>query len=123
MGNALKIRATVICRRDNEVLLVRKTQKKWNLPGGRVEPDEAPPQAAHRELMEEIGLEAEQLDFVTQLELFETLHHVFHAQLPTTQAPRPLNEIAECRWFRLDSLDDRKCHKAVSRLFKAVQVP
>ncbi|WP_422915926.1 NUDIX hydrolase [Metapseudomonas sp. CR3202] len=40
----------------------------------------------------------------------------------TSEAPQPLNEIAECRWFRLDVLDDRKCHKAVSRLFKAVQV-
>ncbi|WP_044874410.1 NUDIX domain-containing protein [Pseudomonas sp. LFM046] len=123
MDSALKVRATVICRRDDEVLLVRKMQKKWNLPGGRVEPDEAPPQAAQRELLEEIGLEADQLDFVTQLELFETLHHIFHAQLPTSRTPQPLNEIAECRWFRLDALDDQDCHKAVRHLFKAVQVP
>ena len=118
MASALKIRATVICLRDNKVLLVRKTQKKWNLPGGRVESDEAPTQAAQRELLEEIGLEAEQLDFVIQLELYETLHHIFHAQLPTSQAPQPLNEIAECCWFPLEFLDDENCHKAVHRLFK-----
>ncbi len=122
MGSAVKVRATVICRREDEVLLVRKTQKKWNLPGGRVEANEAPPQAAQRELLEEIGLEAEQLDYVAPFELFETLHHVFHAQLPTSQAPQPCNEISDCRWFRLDTLDDRRCHKAVRRLFKAVQV-
>ncbi|MDA8485402.1 NUDIX domain-containing protein [Pseudomonas resinovorans] len=122
MASALKIRATVICLRDNKVLLVRKTQKKWNLPGGRVEFDEAPPQAAQRELLEEIGIQAEQLDFVTQLELFETLHHVFHAQLPASQAPQPLNEIAECRWFPLEFLENRRCHKAVHRLFKEAEV-
>lgn len=121
MGSPLKVRATVICRRKNEVLLVRKTQRKWNLPGGRVEANEAPPQAARRELAEETGLETEQLNYVAPFELFETLHHVFEVQLHNSQVPQPLNEIAECRWFRLDDLNDRAFHKSVRRLFKIVQ--
>lgn len=38
----LKRRATVIYRRDEEILFVRKRNAKWNLPGGRVEQGETP---------------------------------------------------------------------------------
>jgi 8-oxo-dGTP diphosphatase len=37
----MKIRATVICERDRQVLLVRKPASKWALPGGKVELGEA----------------------------------------------------------------------------------
>lgn len=48
----IKLRATVIYRKDGEVLFVRKRHAKWNLPGGRVERDETPLQAATREMTE-----------------------------------------------------------------------
>ena len=36
----LKSRTTVIYRRDEEILFMRKRNAKWNLPGGRVEFDQ-----------------------------------------------------------------------------------
>ncbi len=60
----LKRRATVICRRDGQILFVRKRNAKWNLPGGRVERGETPLQAAMREMAEETGLTFDQLSYV-----------------------------------------------------------
>jgi ADP-ribose pyrophosphatase YjhB (NUDIX family) len=40
------------------VLLVKPTYKDgWDIPGGYVEPGESPKQAAHREVLEELGIE------------------------------------------------------------------
>jgi 8-oxo-dGTP pyrophosphatase MutT (NUDIX family) len=48
----------IICR-GHSVLLVKPRQKdRWNLPGGRLGPDETPLQAVVREVWEETGLRA-----------------------------------------------------------------
>lgn len=104
MGRAIKERATVICRLENKILFVRKPKSKWTLPGGRIEADEAPGQAAFRELVEETGLAVETLDYIAPLELYTTLHYVFEAPMPESQQPTPLNEIADCRWFSVEDL-------------------
>ena len=48
---------------SGRLLLVRRAHEpaigKWSLPGGRIEPDETPAQAAAREVREETGLEVE----------------------------------------------------------------
>ncbi|MDF3933899.1 NUDIX hydrolase [Pseudomonas citronellolis] len=123
MGSAIKERATVICRQDDKILFVRKARRKWNLPGGRIEADEVPRSAAQRELAEETGLLVEALDYLAPLELYQTLHYVFEADLPDPQRPQPLNEIADCRWFSLDELDKRNVNKAIRRLLKDCQRP
>ncbi|HLI02057.1 MAG TPA: NUDIX hydrolase [Acidimicrobiales bacterium] len=49
--------ALLICDRDSNVLVLRTTYKDhWELPGGGVEPDETPADAAAREADEELGL-------------------------------------------------------------------
>ncbi|MFB7421407.1 NUDIX domain-containing protein [Streptomyces sp. NPDC056210] len=61
-GNAKQARkrvaADVLLRdADGQVLLVNPTYKPgWDLPGGMVEANEPPPEAARRELAEELGL-------------------------------------------------------------------
>lgn len=43
---------------DDRLLLVKPTYKEgWDIPGGYVEPDETPAQAAAREVSEELGLQ------------------------------------------------------------------
>ncbi|WP_457266384.1 NUDIX hydrolase [Pseudomonas sp. P5_C3] len=94
----MKERATIICRRDDQVLYVRKQKSKWALPGGKIEQGETPHQAAIRELCEETGLVDQNLVFLAELEKNNVLHHIFLAVLATSAEPSPQNEIAACKW-------------------------
>ena len=57
-AESMKRRATVICERDGQVLLVARARGRWAFPGGRVKPSEELTDAAVRELREETGLDA-----------------------------------------------------------------
>ena len=52
----------VLCHivKDDKVLLIKKAKGfgagKWNAPGGKIEPNEKPLEAAKREVLEETGL-------------------------------------------------------------------
>ncbi|MEM9345819.1 MAG: (deoxy)nucleoside triphosphate pyrophosphohydrolase [Planctomycetota bacterium] len=48
----------------------------WELPGGKVEPNEAAPKAVIRELREEVGIEVQPIDQLEQAE-----HHYDHAHV------------------------------------------
>jgi 8-oxo-dGTP pyrophosphatase MutT (NUDIX family) len=52
--------ATCYVIQDDKVLLIyHKKFKKWLPPGGHIDPNETPPQAAKREVLEETGIEIE----------------------------------------------------------------
>lgn len=105
MIKPVKHRATVICQQQDKVLLVRKAQAKWTLPGGKIEANEGPAQAALRELSEETGLDTEALEFLALHEFDSRAHHVFRVTVPASLNARPQNEIADCRWFSFVDLD------------------
>ncbi|MGA4475836.1 NUDIX hydrolase [Ectopseudomonas chengduensis] len=113
-----KRRATVIYRRDEKILFVRKRKSKWNLPGGRVEQGESPIQAALREMKEETGLSVDQLRYVSTYQEDNVVHFLFEARPKTTQKPRPHNEIEDCRWIRAKHLGKENVREPIKSLLK-----
>ncbi len=115
----MKVRATVICELDRHVLLVRKPRCRWSLPGGKVELGETTAGAALRELQEETGLRAESLLYLMELESGGTRHHVYEAWAPNLYLARPLNEIVDCIWHPLETVDNLSTSDATRQIVKA----
>jgi 8-oxo-dGTP diphosphatase len=61
--------ASVCVWRDGKVLLAKRKEGIWALPGGKVEPGETVAEAAARELLEETGIVANALRFVGLYEI------------------------------------------------------
>ena len=99
-----RVRATVLCWRDGQVLLVRRRGGKWNFPGGSLVTGEVPLQAACRELNEETGWCAAALLPLCTSDTGQVLHHVFSAQWPLGKTAMPANEIVACKWVNRRAL-------------------
>ena len=53
----VELAGNLIIREDKILLVYRKDESHWEVPGGKVEEDESPTEAAIREAKEEIGVE------------------------------------------------------------------
>jgi 8-oxo-dGTP diphosphatase len=61
--------ASMCLWRASEVLLVKRPEGVWALPGGKVEPGESTAEAAEREIFEETGIVAEALEVLGVFEI------------------------------------------------------
>jgi len=109
--------ASVAVFREGKVLLARRARPPddtlWSLPGGRVEPGETLEQAALRELMEEVAVEARILCFNRHVEFFSrdakgaVSHHFVVASFVgewTAGEPRIGPEASAVMWADPDRL-------------------
>lgn len=114
----MKRRATVIYRHEGQILFVRKRRSKWNLPGGRIERDETPLQAAMREMSEETGLSLGELVYVSEYREDDVIHFLFEAQASVQKKPRPGNEIDRCRWIKPKDVAKRNVRNPIKTILK-----
>jgi len=89
--------ATVYIIRENQVLLhPHQKHGMWLPPGGHIEPNEIPPMAARREVMEETGFE---INFISQehiwikSELASSLERPYMCLLENIKKPYPHQHI------------------------------
>jgi 8-oxo-dGTP pyrophosphatase MutT (NUDIX family) len=111
---------------QGRVLMVRPTYKEgWDIPGGYVEPDESPAQAAEREVAEELGLHRAPgrllvVDWAPHPAEGDKLLFVFDGGTLTPAEVSDLqlcaNEIAEARYWSPDDLDELAPARLVNRL-------
>ena len=76
----------------------------WELPGGRIEPDEAPLLSAQRELREEVGVEAANwqplINFWSTPGFCNEMLYLFSAEeLTKVPLQRDADELMEVHWF------------------------
>lgn len=95
----------VIC--NQKVLLVKRRDfPLWDLPGGVVESDELPSEAAMREMYEETGYEV-QIDYEFARYIDKTRNdcqHLFKSHIINGELKRTTTETRDLRWFSLNRL-------------------
>lgn len=114
----MNTRATVICRKGDRVLFVRKPKSKWALPGGKIEQGETPAEAAMRELEEETGIATDDLVQLARYQVGDTIHFVFITLLDDSHRPYPNQEIEACKWHPWKKFRDIQISQATKSVVK-----
>ncbi len=108
----------VRCLREDgpyEVLLVRRAvpprEGAWDCPGGFIDVDEHPEAALHRELQEELGVEAKLEGLVGIFvdrygDNGESTLNIYYRGAINAGALSPASDISDAAWFPLDQLPE-----------------
>ena len=104
--------AALAVRDDGHVVLVKQyrypvDEDLWELPAGRLDPGETPAEGARRELEEEAGVSAAELEpialYYTTPGFCDEAMHLFRATKLTRVAARPEpDERIEAAWYSLE---------------------
>jgi ADP-ribose pyrophosphatase YjhB (NUDIX family) len=125
--------AAVIDDTGRILLIRRRDNKRWAMPGGYLEPGETPAEGAVREAQEETGLfcRAVSLVGVFDSRLHGTVgaHHLYQfvflceplERAPAEKPPHGV-EVLETAWFSEDALPDEQDPGHVSRIPHAYRV-
>jgi ADP-ribose pyrophosphatase YjhB (NUDIX family) len=104
--------ASIAVFKDRKVLLVKRGRAPfaglWSLPGGKTEGEEAPREAARRELMEETGIEADVEGVVDTIKVAgdDTAYRltVFYGR-PTGGSLKAGGDSLAAEWVHLDDVE------------------
>lgn len=111
-GPELCVGAVVV--NGKSILLIRRGtppgEGLWSVPGGRVQRGESLADAAHRELLEETGLEGEVGEAVGWTELIGRRRHYVVVDFWVTVAPDAVptagTDATDAAWVALDELEE-----------------
>lgn len=96
---------------DRHLLVVhagkgRHRRPRWGLPGGHIDPGEAPDVAARRELREELFLSVEALRFVDDYAYKGSWHRVYTAPWSDPIVRFDDAELLEIGWFTIEEVQE-----------------
>jgi mutator protein MutT len=109
---------------NNKILVVRNTYgiRLWGFPGGGINNNESPEQAAKREAFEEVGIDVKNIRSLGQFDY--TLHYrsgtvyIFTGNADSEIIKIDPNEILEARWVIYDDLSDLKFSSIARRMLE-----
>jgi len=111
---------------DGEILLLyREDEEHWEVPGGKVEEDESPTEAAVREAEEEIGVEIELRkpfytgEFQHNDEMF--LWNSYVAEITQGEPKIQEGKFEKLGWFKGSELDDLKLAPNLEMILPALR--
>jgi len=99
-----KAKVTIICSRNDQVLLIRRKGAKWKFPSGLLAPGQAPVVAAATELGKALSLHCSRLNAVGTIEVGKVLHHIFTTDFADGCSVSLGRGIVECRWIGWEDL-------------------
>ena len=107
----LRTARCVLVDEDRHLLVVhagkgRHRRPQWGLPGGHIDPGEAPDAAARRELSEELYLAVDELAFVDDYAYKGSWHRIYTASCAATIDRFDDSELLEIGWFTVEDVQE-----------------
>jgi 8-oxo-dGTP diphosphatase len=119
-NTTIELAGCVITNENNEVLLIHRNTpqlNQWEMPGGKLESNETPEQAAQRETLEELGIKVGIMALLGQTNFAQFKYTWFRAEIingePEILEPHIHDEIG---YFALD-VPDRSDIKLSSNVY------